>query len=385
MKPSPTLILVIDGDAASRNYLAAVLGKVGYTVLTATLGREGLIAAWKDTPDLIILDPVLPDLTGLELISRLRKDHRTATLPCVALSSRQDSQDMVAMLAAGCNEYLPKSGQSVPHLLELIPRLAKSGSTPRIKNGTLTVFLSAKGGLGTSSLCANLAMCHGSEQTEASVAVMDMVLPVGSLAEIVGIDSPLNLVTASNQKADQTTPEFFKEKLPRIPNWYFHLLAGSPDPASATNLVAERVDVILASILAAFDLVFVDVGRSLSRICLPVIKKADTVVLVVGTDLSSSTQTRTVWDYLKGQGVDPQRLFVLQNRSVGLEGLTKTEFEQMTGLQVRVTIPYMSGNLTIANNRHEPVLQRFPDDSVALTLRDITHQVAELGRQVSVH
>jgi len=76
---------------------------------------------------------------------------------------------------------------------------------------------------------------------------------------------------------------------------------------------------------------------------------------------------------------------VLQNRSVGLEGLTKTEFEQMTGLQVRVTIPYMSGNLTIANNRHEPVLQRFPDDSVALTLRDITHQVAELGRQVSVH
>jgi len=192
-------------------------------------------------------------------------------------------------------------------------------------------------------------------------------------------------VTASNQKADQTTPEFFKEKLPRIPNWYFHLLAGSPDPASATNLVAERVDMILASILAAFDLVFVDVGRSLSRICLPVIKKADTVVLVVGTDLSSSTQTKTVWDYLKDQGVDPQRLFVLQNRSVGLEGLTKTEFEQMTGLQVRVTIPYMSGNLTIANNRHEPVLQRFPDDSVALTLRDITHQVAELGRHVSVH
>ena len=67
-------VLVIDGDSASRNYLAAMLNKSGYTVLSAALGREGLISAWRDQPSIIILDPALPDLTGLELVNRLRQD-----------------------------------------------------------------------------------------------------------------------------------------------------------------------------------------------------------------------------------------------------------------------------------------------------------------------
>jgi len=48
------------------------LRKSGYTMLSASLGREGLISAWKDQPDIIILDPVLPDVPGLELVNRLR-------------------------------------------------------------------------------------------------------------------------------------------------------------------------------------------------------------------------------------------------------------------------------------------------------------------------
>ena len=62
-------VLVIDADAASRNYLAVMLGKSGYSVLTAAMGREGLISAWRDQPRIIILDPALPDLSGLELVT----------------------------------------------------------------------------------------------------------------------------------------------------------------------------------------------------------------------------------------------------------------------------------------------------------------------------
>jgi MinD-like ATPase involved in chromosome partitioning or flagellar assembly len=71
----------------------------------------------------------------------------------------------------------------------------------------------------------------------------------------------------------------------------------------------------------------------------------------------------------------------LQNRAVGLEGLTKLELEQMTGLQVQITIPYMSGNMTVANNRHEPLMSRDPNDSASLTIKQAANQIAEMGEQ----
>jgi len=381
MDTKPISILVIDGDAASRNYLTVMLSKSGYTVLSASLGREGLISAWKDQPDIIILDPVLPDLPGLELVNRLRQDRRTSKVPCVAFSSRQDSQDMNALLSAGCNEYMAKSSQALPRLLELIPRLLRGESAAPKKRGILMAFLSAKGGIGTSSLCANIAMCLGSEKIETRVAVMDMVLPIGSIAAIVGYNDRLNLVTAAMQNPAQTTAAFFKDNLPRVPNWYFHLLAGSPDPESANQLAVNRLDGILNAIMESYDYILVDIGRALSRISLPIIQRADVVVLIVGTDLSSAILTQTVWEYLKNQGIDPRRLYPLQNRAVGLEGLSKTELEQMTGMQIRLTMPYMSGNFTIANNRHEPVIAKFPNDSSAFTLKQAAIQIAELGQR----
>ncbi|MGZ6346162.1 MAG: response regulator [Anaerolineales bacterium] len=380
MNTNPISILVIDGDAASRNYLTVMLRKSGYAVLLASLGREGLISAWKDRPDIVVLDPELPDITGLEILTRLRQDHRTSKVPVVALSSRQDSQDKDALLSAGCNDYLTKSSQALSQLLELIPRLLREESIIHGKRGILEVFLSAKGGTGTSSLCANIAMCLGHEKIETRVAVMDLVLPIGSIADIVGYSNKMNLVTVAKESPVLTTADYFKDNLPRVPNWYFHLLAGSPDPESANQLEVNRLDGIVNAIIESYDYVLVDLGRGLSRISLPIIQKADAVVLVVGSDLSTAILTRTVWEYLKSQGIDQKRLYPLQNRAVGLEGLTKSELEKMTGTQIRLTMPYVSGNVTVANNRHEPLILKFPNDSSTFILKEAANQIAELGQ-----
>ncbi len=378
MNARPISILVIDGDTSSRNYLTVMLRKNGFNVLFASLGREGLISAWKDHPDIIVLDPALSDVPGLDLVTRLRQDRRTSKVPLVALSSRQDSQDKKDLLSAGCNEYIPKTSQALQSLLELIPRLLRGESSPHGKRGDLVVFLSAKGGTGTSSLCANIAMCLGSVKNDTRVAVMDLVLPIGSIADIVGYSDPLNLVSVAKEDPSHTDAAYFTNNLPRISNWYFHLLAGSPDPESANQLAVNRLDGILQAIIESHDYILVDLGRALSRISLPIIQIADVVVLIVGTDLSTAILTQKVWNYLKTQGIDPRRLYPLQNRAVGLEGLTKTELEQMTGLQIPITLPYMSGNFTVANNRHEPVIAKFPNDSSTFTLKQAAIQIAEL-------
>ncbi len=192
------------------------------------------------------------------------------------------------------------------------------------------------------------------------------------------IPSHLNLVSVAKVDPPLTDATYFRDNLPRVPNWYFHLLAGCPDPESANELVVDRLDGILQSIIESYDYILVDLGRALSRISLPIIQMADVVVLIVGTDLSTAILTQTVWNYLKTRGIDPRRLYPLQNRAVGLEGLSKIELEQMTGLQIPLTLPYMSGNFTVANNRHEPVIAKFPNDSSTFTLKQAATQIAEL-------
>ncbi|HTX92112.1 MAG TPA: response regulator [Anaerolineales bacterium] len=378
MEPSPVSVLIIDPDSASRNYLAAMLGKSGYTVLSTGAGKEGLIMAWRDKPGIIVLDPALPDLKGLELVLRLRQDRRTSHVPLVALSSQENSKEMSALLAAGCSEYLVKSSQALQKLLDLFPRLLHGEKAPEQKKGKLIVFLSAKGGTGTSSLCANIATCVAGSQENKPVAVMDLVLPIGSIAQIVGYDEKMNLVTAALKPPSETTPDFFRKSLPRVSGWMFHLLAGAPDPQSSNQLVGDRVGEMLGSVLAAYDYVFVDLGRSLSHIALPIIQKADVIALILSTDRATADLTLTVWNHLKSQGIDSNKVYAIQNRAVGLEGLTKAELEKMLGMPIRVTMPYIGDNMTVANNRHESLAARFQNDSAAMLMKQVAGQMIEM-------
>jgi pilus assembly protein CpaE len=224
-------------------------------------------------------------------------------------------------------------------------------------------------------------MCLGSKRLETRVAVADLVLPIGSIANIVGYDDPLNLVTMTKDVPERTLAAHFRDKLPRVSSWYFNLLAGSPDPETANQLAFERIDKLIVAIQESYDYVFVDLGRALSRISLPIIQRADLIVLTLSTDLAAVVLTQSVSEYLKNQGVDVQRIYPILNRAVGLEGLTKAEAEQMLGVSIRATIPYMGGNFTLANNRHEPVVSKFPEDSFSLTMAQATAALAEAAQR----
>ncbi|MEZ0395462.1 MAG: response regulator [Anaerolineales bacterium] len=377
----PLSILIIDQDAASRNYLSVMLRKAGYTVLTAPSAREGLISIWRDLPALAIFDPALSDLPAVDMVQRLRQDRRTTRMPLIALSGQENADEMNALLSAGCNEYLVKSGQAVAQLTQIIPRLLHQQTDVK-KGGHLVVFMSAKGGTGTSSLCANVAMCLGKNKPEASVVVADMVLPIGSIASIVGYTDRLNLISVAMQNPDQITGRYLREHLPKINEWYFRLLAGSPDPDVANQLPGDRLGPVVAALQEAFDFVFIDLGRSLSRLSLPIILHADVLALVLSTEAASVTLTQTVWSYLQTQGVDSRRVYAILNRAVGLEGLTKTEAEKMLGLTIQYAMPYMGGNFSLANNRHEPIATKFPLDAATLTLNQMADQIADLAQRL---
>jgi pilus assembly protein CpaE len=373
-------VLIVDHDVASRNFVARHFLAQKYEVIQAGSGKEGLIYAWRDRPSLVVIDPTIKDITGEELARKLKQDSRSAAMPLIALSGDSSAARVRSCLDAGFNEYILKSGQAMPALMEVANRLLGGSAMAVKKGGLLMIFQSAKGGTGASSICANIAMNILANQPEARAVVVDLVLPIGSIASITGYEGMQNIVTVSDLPSEVATPEFFLDTLTQMGVWRFNLLAGSPDPESSIHLKAARIVDILSALRESYDYVLVDIGRSLSRITLPLVQNADLNVIVVSTDISALSLTKTILEYLKGKGVNPSSIFTILNRAVGLEGLSKGDVEKALDLPVRAALPYLGGNMALANSQRQPFSLKFPKDSAAIVFQEAAKEMVTLAR-----
>jgi len=105
---TPPWILVADDSAENREILSARLAANGYRVLMAADGEEALAVARAEQPDLILLDVMMPKVNGLDVCRRLKADASLPFMPVILVTARGDTQDIVAGLEAGADEYLTK-------------------------------------------------------------------------------------------------------------------------------------------------------------------------------------------------------------------------------------------------------------------------------------
>jgi two-component system cell cycle response regulator DivK len=121
----PKILLVEDNEMNS-DMLSRRLERVGYTVVIAVNGQEGVESARNDVPDLILMDMSLPVLDGWEATRRIKADAITKHVPVVALTAHAMSSDREKALEAGCDDYDTKP-IDMPRLLGKIEALL----TPR--------------------------------------------------------------------------------------------------------------------------------------------------------------------------------------------------------------------------------------------------------------
>jgi two-component system KDP operon response regulator KdpE len=98
-------VLLVEDDPAARSAVATTLAARGYRVLEAGDGRSALRAWEASRPDLVLVDLGLPDIDGMAVIVRIRRD---ASTPIIVISARGQEKDRVAALDAGADDYLTK-------------------------------------------------------------------------------------------------------------------------------------------------------------------------------------------------------------------------------------------------------------------------------------
>lgn len=129
-KTMPPKILIIDDEASILNLVTAYLRPEGYEVQTAINGRSGLQATKIFKPDLIVLDIMLPEMDGLELLTRLRRE---SAVYVIMLTARNEETDKIIGLSMGADDYLTKPfspRELVARIKAALRRLHNEGDLP---------------------------------------------------------------------------------------------------------------------------------------------------------------------------------------------------------------------------------------------------------------
>src|SRR5580693_3979422 len=127
---SKPLVMVVEDEAALATMLRYNLEKQGYRVEEAADGQEALTRIAETQPDLVLLDWMLPQMSGLEVCRQIRRRSATRDLPVIMVTARTEDQDAVRGLNTGADDYIAKPFSMEALLARIRALLRRSNSLP---------------------------------------------------------------------------------------------------------------------------------------------------------------------------------------------------------------------------------------------------------------
>lgn len=129
-------VLVVDDEPDITALVAYHLAKAGYRVSTVATGSEALKAASEERPDLVVLDLMLPGLSGYEVLQELRRQEDTRDVGVILLTAKREEADRVRGLAAGADDYLVKPF-SPQELVLRVGAVLRRLASPAVASGSI--------------------------------------------------------------------------------------------------------------------------------------------------------------------------------------------------------------------------------------------------------
>ncbi len=373
----PTKVLIADSDQVTVNWLKSILEPEGCEVETVDSGGAAMRQVTQAAPDFLVLETMLSDGDGLEIVQRLRQDPLNRDLHIIILSTRGKPEDVASGMSAGADDYILKRPGADIELIgkvrALLAQPRKSAPEPEVTRGSILSFVSAKGGTGATSLCVNTAYALARQNPTAEILVVDMVFPMGTVGRSLGYESHKTIVKLTREP--DMDPGLIEKYISMRTPWGFRILLGANDPQEATELEVSQIVPLFEMLQTMYDYILVDFGRALSRISLPIIEMSERIVIILTPDISTVKGTRLIMEYLQSLDISLDRVFVINNRTVGRVWTTTEDIEREIGVKLNATIPYTVEYMTMAINAAVPFMERFPDNSASASFIDIAQRL----------
>ena len=134
-------ILVVDDDIAICRMIGVLLGNEGYKVTTVSDAHAAIEAAKKAPPDMMLVDWMMPGLSGLDLVRRLRAAKPTRDIPVIMLTAKTEEESVISGLNTGADDYVTKpfSGRELIARIEAVLRRASAAVGPQADNAQVSI------------------------------------------------------------------------------------------------------------------------------------------------------------------------------------------------------------------------------------------------------
>jgi len=301
-------ILIVDDDRDTLRLVGLLLQRKGYEIIASERGAQGLEKAFQEKPDLILLDVMMPDMDGFEVLRQVRGNPATSGIPVIMFTAKTQVDDKVAGFEAGADDYLTKPthpSELTARVKALLARTAQRkapepSGEPSGMRGFVIGVLSAKGGLGVTSVATNLAFTfqknHGGD-----TILADFRPGNGNLSLSLGYKNQTTLSKLLTKEAREISVSDVQSAF-QISDSGVKLLLASYMPSESKLMDAsDQFSVIVRHLSFLGKHVVLDLGSSLTPSIQKVIDLCSQLIIITEPVESSITQTKALLDELSMQ------------------------------------------------------------------------------------
>ncbi len=302
-------ILIVDDDRDTLRLVGLLLQRKGYEIIAAERGSQGLEKAFQETPDLILLDVMMPDMDGFEVLRQVRGNPTTSGIPVIMFTANTQVDDKVAGFEAGADDYLTKpthpselTARVKALLARTVQRKSSDGGMEAStgERGTVIGILSAKGGLGVTTVATNLAFTfqknHGG-----NVVLSDFRPGNGYLSLSLGYKNQTAMSKLLSKEAREITMSEVQTALQVADTGVKVLLASYMPSESKLADAADQFGTLVRHLSYLGKYVILDLGSSLTPSVQKVIDLCNQLIIVTEPVESSIIQTKALLDELSMQ------------------------------------------------------------------------------------
>ena len=365
-------ILIVEDDPQMLRLLGLTLEKEGYRIAAAQTASAARTQLQAGIPDLIILDVMLPDISGLDLCHELRQEPATAAIPILMLSALSQVSDKIAGLKAGADEYVVKPVDSlelvarVGSLFERAQRMRGDGGP---EGGQVVSFLGAKGGLGTTTTLINVGACLSLQGKR--VIVAELRPGLGHLQTMLGLaagDGTLGLYALDPSQIHAKS----------VTAWVVRHTSGLQVLPAPTGLRpelridAEQARAIVAALTALADVVLIDLPPFPTPESEAAIGISDRVILTMEPTRIGLESAAAMAAFAKAHARPAADLrVVIINRAPLASPVAVRQIQERLGWMVLGGVPPAPDEGARAQQLGSPVIQSAPDSTVAQACKEL--------------
>jgi DNA-binding response OmpR family regulator len=377
-------ILVVDDEIESVKLIGLMLQRRGYEIAAARSGVQALDKARTESPDLIILDVMMPDMDGYEVCRRLRADPVTASMPIIMFTAKTMVDDKVAGFQAGADDYLTKpvhpeelASRIEAVLLRTSQRRAEERPPMRAK---VLGFLGSKGGVGTTTLAVNVAAALTGGQVKGQVILADMQPGMAASAVQLNLRRQGGIWRLLERPVEQIEARLVEAQLEEHKTGV-RVLGGQIEPIGvAMPLLPSHTEVIIQNLGAMADYLLLDLGVGLREVNRRVLPTCDHVVVTTEPHRVALTLAQALLDEMTVSLSFPRHRIsvVLINRAPSASTFTREAIEGLLQHDLAGVVTPAPELAFQAAETGNPMVAAQPATLVAQQLRQIAERLASV-------